>query len=70
MFGERFKIRGDALNDPEIGRAADHFGGRPGLLEKLVHCLVVQRADVLVFAGEEVCFAEGVEVDAERIGNA
>ena len=70
MFGERFKIRGHALDDPEIGRAADHLGGRAGLLEQLVHGLVVERAGVLVVAGEEVGFAIGVEINAERIGDA
>ena len=45
MFAERFEIRGDAFDDPEIGRVADVPGGRPGFLEQLVHGLVVQRGE-------------------------
>src|SRR5262245_20616307 len=70
MFGECFKIRGYAFNDPEIGRAADRFGGRARFLKQLVDRFVVQRAGILVGPGEEVSFMDGIEVDAKGLVDA
>src|SRR5262245_42162989 len=71
MFAKRFEIRGDALDDPEIGRVADVAGGGPGFLKQLVDRFVVERGNVaftvfIIVAGKEVGLTVGVEVDAER----
>ena len=70
MFGERFKIRGHALNDPEVRVAADLAGCRPRFLKQLVNRFVIQRAGVLIFSGKEVRFVICIEIDAERLGDS
>jgi hypothetical protein len=70
MFGERFEVRGDAFNHPEIAYAADLSGGWLRFLKELMDGLVVQRGGVLVGAREEMGLAVGVEVDSQRFGNA